>query len=162
MVLSTHGAVGALMAAAIPNPIVGGVAAFASHFFLDSIPHWAYKMNSIERRTIEGGNDLNFGKPFLKDFVNVAIDGTIGIALPLVLLSISGRSDLMTNAFIGSVAGIFPDFLQFVWHAIKPRFLAPIQRLHRFTHMTHLKISACSITSQAIILVAALFGLYKL
>ena len=48
MILSTHAVVGAALASLMPShPIAAFVAGVASHFVIDSTPHWDYPLKSI-------------------------------------------------------------------------------------------------------------------
>jgi hypothetical protein len=48
MILSTHAIVGGALASLFPShPVVIIAAGFASHFAIDAIPHWDYKLRSI-------------------------------------------------------------------------------------------------------------------
>jgi hypothetical protein len=48
MILSTHAVVGGAIASLFPShPVLVAVAAFASHFAIDAIPHWDYPLRAI-------------------------------------------------------------------------------------------------------------------
>jgi hypothetical protein len=46
--LSTHAIVGGAIASLISShPLLAAVAGFTSHFVIDAIPHWDYRLRSI-------------------------------------------------------------------------------------------------------------------
>ena len=49
MTLTTHAIVGATVATLTPNPILGFVLGFGSHYVLDALPHWSYPIHSLEK-----------------------------------------------------------------------------------------------------------------
>jgi len=59
MILSTHAVVGGAIASFIPlHPLLVAVAGFASHFAIDAIPHWDYRLRSqSEKAATTGGSD---------------------------------------------------------------------------------------------------------
>jgi hypothetical protein len=77
MILSTHAIVGAALASLMPShPIAAFAAGFASHFVIDSTPHWDYPLKSISF----GGsarNDGRFTAARIRDF---GLAGTRGQA----------------------------------------------------------------------------------
>ncbi len=55
MIATTHALVGAMIASRLQNPILAPIAGFASHFVLDSIPHWDFGTSWQTRsKTITG------------------------------------------------------------------------------------------------------------
>jgi hypothetical protein len=70
MLETPHVFVGAAIAVAIPNPFIAIPLAFASHFILDTVPHWNPHLN-IETE--------KFGQPTRKSTVVTAIDSTTAL-----------------------------------------------------------------------------------
>ena len=51
MLETPHVAVGAAIAASIPNPLIAIPLAFASHFALELVPHWNPHLNTELKNT---------------------------------------------------------------------------------------------------------------
>src|ERR1035441_1590405 len=86
MTLTTHAVVGAAIAASMPNrPVLGFILAFASHFALDAIPHWDYRLSS---QKTGGSNrmddDMIMNKNFFIDLLKIGLDMSCGIILALL------------------------------------------------------------------------------
>ena len=134
MTLTTHAAVGATVAALFPSyPAVGLIAAFASHFALDAIPHWDYQLRSY-RRDPENplNNDLALNGEFVVDISKIAFDFVLGLAL-----SVSLFPHIPILAVIGGFAGMLPDALQFAYFKIRRQPLTWLQKFHYSVHSRH-------------------------
>src|SRR5262249_4316826 len=78
MILSTHAIVGAAIASFLPShSTTAFVLGFASHFVLDTIPHWDYPIRSASVDT-EIGAPVTFDRALLRDVVVIGSDGLIG------------------------------------------------------------------------------------
>jgi hypothetical protein len=135
MTLTTHAITGATVAALIPShPVLGFVAAFASHFVLDAIPHWAYSIKSLKEDEENPMNsDMVIGKDFYFDILKIGADGILGLLASFVLLSVF----LKCSPFIvllGAIAGMMPDALQFVYWKWKHKPLTSLHRFHIYIH----------------------------
>jgi hypothetical protein len=86
-----HAVTGALIAAAINEPVLALPAALLSHFVLDAVPHWDYKIKpQIARRQVIMLADL-----------------ALSLALLLILaLTVDAKPYLI---IIGGLLGILPD-----------------------------------------------------
>lgn len=140
MILTTHAITGAAVASVLPqNPILGFAAGFASHFLLDMIPHWDYKLRSA-KHDFENplDSDIALNEDFLFDLMKISADGIFGVATALLLFSdlssllISPVSLISSSIFWGISGALLPDFLQFVyfkWWRREP--LKSLQRFHQ-------------------------------
>ncbi len=135
MILTTHAIVGAAVAEIFPsNPILGFFAAFFSHFILDAIPHWDYKIKSHQKNPndpLNGG--IKLGKDFIIDILKVLIDLMLGFILSFLIFSKGGKNS-QEIAIIGALGGMFPDALQFAYWIFKINFLRFIQKIHFAVH----------------------------
>ena len=134
MVLATHSIVGASVAMMMPNhPVLGFCAGFASHFVLDAIPHWDYKLHSVKEDKEKPMNtDMNvFSKMFLLDISKIFLDIMIGMALLYVFF---GNKNLSVALFAGAVGGMLPDVLQFVYWKIRKWPFTHLQKIHDWAH----------------------------
>lgn len=120
MLLSTHAVSGAAIALILRRyPALAFTAAFLSHFMLDSIPHWHYKIIS---RSADGsspfGEKLSFGKNFLRDILRTGFDFGIGLLISLAVSRIFFPGNLRLT-FFGALAGALPDAIQVIYYRFK-------------------------------------------
>lgn len=100
MTLSTHAAVGIMLAEWTGDPILGGIAALISHYVLDAIPHgdefvyWRYIHNKDDRIA-----------------KSVATIDVLILSLMLTLLLTYGNEFSNTLVLVGALGGILPDLL---------------------------------------------------
>jgi hypothetical protein len=138
MILTTHGIAGATtMALLSSHPALGLLAAFGSHFVLDSFPHWDYSIQSLRTDVGNSSEEGEFviGPGSLVDFIKIGIDFSCGIVLSIIFLALSLPT--MSGFWLiigGALAGMFPDLLQFIYFRSKSRLLLPIQRFHDWSH----------------------------
>ncbi len=94
MTLTTHAAVGALVAAALYHymPTDAGLAiglagALLSHPLLDAIPHWDYSLGAGDFDNEHPlNNDINVhSKKFIIDLIKISFDFWLGIAIVCIL-----------------------------------------------------------------------------
>jgi hypothetical protein len=132
MTLATHAVVGAAFAQLFPEyPIAAFAVGFASHLAIDSLPHWDYKILSLEK--VEGQpleTNMAIGKYFLKDCLRIGSDAMAGILLSIVIFGYFFRGTPLSIILIGAVAGILPDPLQFVYWKTRSPLLLPLQTFH--------------------------------
>src|SRR3989344_3457833 len=132
MTLTTHAIIGgALGAIAFPhNPGVAFAAGFASHFVMDMIPHWDYHLPSEDKYPDEPlRNDMVFRREHILDYLKIALDGAVGIILPILLFG-----PFSLAVLFGAVGGIVPDALQLAYWKIPTEPLTSLQRLHIWFH----------------------------
>jgi hypothetical protein len=136
MILSTHAIVGGAIASLFPShPALVVVAAFASHFAIDAIPHWDYPLRSISIKP--GANQLRKIRPLLRDLGLIAFDAGAGLLLALALFATSATVAVIA---LGAIVAMLPDPLQ-VAHSLYPHEpLKSLQRFHVWMH-TRRKLS---------------------
>jgi hypothetical protein len=160
MTLTTHAIVGAAVASIVPSqPVLGFVLGFASHFAIDSIPHWAEGdyLRSIDRK--EKGDslsiDLHSGKDLLHDVLFVGTDSLLGFVSATLILFYLFHVPLVI-VLLGAFAGQMPDGLQFLYFKFHPKFMVPLQQFHGRIQEEHSNIAYLSIEAGLILAVVAL------
>jgi len=144
MTLATHAAVGGAVAALFPShPITAFIAGFMSHFVLDAIPHWDYKILSayansdiaMSANADQAGVSEKFqaDKNFKLDLLRTGTDGLLGVILVLLIWQPSTISQLYILA-LGALGGVLPDFLQFVYMRFPHQPMVALQKFHSFIH----------------------------
>ena len=96
MIATSHAIVGAAIASAAPDPIIGLLLAFASHFVLDLVPHW----------------DEGLGwekKSKTRFWAEAILDVTVGFALAFAIF---GRSVDTTYLVAAIIAAQLPDWAE--------------------------------------------------
>jgi len=138
MTLTTHALVGAAAAKLFSfNPFAAILAAFLSHFLIDAIPHWDYLPKSFEvNKNNPLKNDMALGEYFGRDFIKIAFDASLGVAISLWLFNPQSVYDFLIILF-GAGFGILPDPLQFVYWKTHFKFLEYLQRFHLWIHGDH-------------------------
>jgi hypothetical protein len=129
MTLTTHALAGAAVATLFPaRPLLGFFAGFASHFALDSIPHWDYKIRSVLNRKDLNNISVARGPQFWKDAGKVIIDCALGFSLGLFLFGTTPEAAVAV--LTGATGALFPDGLQFLYFKFKNKSLLGLQRFH--------------------------------
>ena len=134
MTLTTHAVVGAAVASLMPaHPVLGFIGGFASHFAIDSIPHWSegkFFMRSVEKVPhVPASRRIRFNVDLLHDVVVVGLDSLLGFSLATLILFYFFHAPLYI-VLLGAFAGQTPDGLQFLYFVCKPRFMTPLQKFH--------------------------------
>lgn len=164
MILATHAVVGVAAAELFPsNPIAAFIAAFLSHFLLDAIPHWNYKIKAHQENP---ENPLNgkvvFGKTLVFDLIKVFVDLSAGVALSF-LFFYNGTYQSETIVVLGVFGGVLPDALQFLYWILK---IEPLKTLQRFNlwihHLTKLEVPMVLGIFFQIVIAAIVVAAYKL
>lgn len=93
MLVLPHVATGAALGALIGEPLIVVPAAIASHFVLDSIPHWQETMAPYI--------------PTWKTYLRIPID--IGLAIALVAYALSVQQDHAVGILLGAIFASAPD-----------------------------------------------------
>lgn len=136
MTLATHSVVGGIIAASLApvNPALGVTFAFISHFALDAIPHWDYKLLAFEKdENNEIKSRLNTGqKEFYLDLVKIGFDFALGLVTTAILALLTGSNLWLMLA--GAVAGAAPDALQFAYYKLGGKALTALQTFHLWIH----------------------------
>lgn len=159
MVLSTHAVVGATAASFFPhNPILAFSIAFVSHFCIDPIPHWDYKLHSMVHDPDDIlKTDMLLGKNFIFDLIKIATDALLGLLVSLVLfLYVTHSTNLMT-ILIGVIAGILPDPLQFLYWKTRSKILLPLQKFHTWIHGRSLEIHPSLGATLQVVIISLVF-----
>ncbi len=132
MTLTTHALVGAAAAQLFPSyPYVAFVAAFASHFAIDALPHWDYTILSSEKDLRNPlNNDMRLGKLFFIDLLRIGSDALLGIVLSVIIFAYGIFHAPLVIVLIGALGGIVPDPLQFVYFKTHTILLEALQRFH--------------------------------
>lgn len=135
MILTTHAVIGAAAASMVPeHPVVAFGVAFASHFIFDAIPHWHYRVRSIQKNKHDRmKNDMIIGKHFVGDVALIGFDALLGAGISLFIFSYLLHLQLAL-VLIGVVGGILPDPLQFVYWKFRHEPIKSLQRLHMGMH----------------------------
>lgn len=148
MTLATHAVVGGTLVALFPShPVTAFIAGFMSHFILDAIPHWDYKILSafanpdiaMSANASEVGisKRIMADKKFLLDLVRIGTDALLGLAVVFVFWYsvISAHWYIMA---LGAIGGMMPDFLQFVYMRFPYQPMVALQKFH--TYLMHSKL----------------------
>jgi hypothetical protein len=144
MTLATHAVVGAAVAQLFPqHPIIAFSAAFLSHFLLDAIPHWDYKILSVYANpdiAMAQNNDFPgdsrstvMDRNFLLDLMRIGSDALLGLVAVLVLVFLGFFPNLWI-VLLGAGAAILPDFLQFVYMRFPYQPIVALQNFHHWIH----------------------------
>jgi hypothetical protein len=165
MTLTTHTIVGtAVGVALLPfSPSLALLAAFASHFALDTIPHWDYKVPAIGEgiHFRETRGRFMIRRELLLDFVKVGIDIVLGIAIATIALAFTGQP-LFPAVLVGAVGGILPDALQVVYGMFPHEPLSSLQRFHGWIQKgRHVSKPLIGLSTQIVCIVIALSFLMK-
>ncbi len=139
MTLGTHGVVGAaIVAGSGLHPALGLTLAFFSHFVLDALPHYDYKILSLDKAAESHGVvKMSWGKSFVYDLFRIGIDATVGLILAIFIWQITGATLPGYVVVAGAILGMSPDFLQFLYGKIGTGPLAIIQWVHNRFHTRH-------------------------
>ena len=124
MFITTHAALGALIAEQMPNhPYLAFGFAIASHFLSDIIPH----------------GDSNLYKGYVsgskvrRALAYVTIDGVVSILFVLFLFNSQQFQNRFTMT-MGILGGVLPDLLVAVYEVTKVRGLRWFHRVHFYFH----------------------------
>jgi len=158
MTLTTHAVCGAALAAVFRlNPASALVVGVASHYLLDSFPHWDYKLSTAK---VKEKNllviDLPVSRHAIGDFVKIGFDGLLGFFLAFTFFTTSSQNGWI-SILAGAAGGVLPDGLQFVYMKFRRAPVSDCQRLHDFAHSaTKIANPFWGIFCQALILLFAL------
>lgn len=131
MTLTAHAIVGAGIAAAMPaHPLLGISLAFASHFAVDAIPHYDYRIRSASINPKTGAR-ITFDRNLFLDLLSIGTDFLLGMALALIIFSAPATLPLIAAA---AFAGALPDGLQFIYGHFRHEPLVSLQRFHQWIH----------------------------
>lgn len=133
MILTPHSLVGAVITNLLPeHPAIGFGLAMASHYMLDMIPHSDYTVDAF----IDG--DTKTVKSIFRDlkaqlhFLIIGADFLTGIILCFCIFVRDEKSLILT--LLGLIAGVLPDFLQFLYLKWKRQPWIFTQKIHDYFH----------------------------
>lgn len=131
MITTAHLIVGAAVGVAMGNPYASFVAGVASHFVLDSIPHYDVSPDALRNNA-----DSIIFTPKL--WAQVWIDGIFGLALFSYWWGLHDGYSLVSPIAWGAFGGFLPDLIDNVpfWNKNfrSTRFGRSFHRWHEFTH----------------------------
>lgn len=139
MILSTHAIIGGAIGQTIPDsPLLALLFGFISHFLLDAIPHWDYRLESLDRNESKPlATTIRLDRSLCRDLVRLGID--TGGGLIIVWLSAGAPpffifSDFWLAVLAGAAGALLPDLLQFVYFRSPREPFRSLQRFHHFIH----------------------------
>jgi len=138
MTLATHIVAGAVAAKFISShPVEAFFVGAVSHYLLDTIPHWDYKINSFvaidESKPLD--KKIQFNKEIFRDVAKVVLDAFIGFALIFILNFFVGDNLMSVWLLLAAaLGGAAPDFAQFLYGLWKIWPLKKLQELHNWVH----------------------------
>ncbi len=141
MTFATHAVVGVAVAQFFPaHPGIGFVAALASHYLSDMLPHWNLQYQSVihnPAETTHTHNRLKFSPRLWWEIGEVLLEFVVGGLLAIFLY----RYTLMVLAWpliiAGLLGGVLPDVLQFLSLLIKRQPFIGLQKIHDYFHVAH-------------------------
>jgi hypothetical protein len=135
MVLATHAAAGTLAAILFRrHPVLAIIAALASHFALDALPHWRYPLASYHRDPEAQGRDfIAFDRSLVTDLIRTGFDCSLGLLLSVIMTS-NAAPTTMYIGLAGAALGVLPDLLQLVYYRFPDSPIRYLQRFHRWVH----------------------------
>lgn len=145
MILSSHIIVAAVVTAPLAistplTPVSAGLIfliALASHYALDMIPHWAYKLSSVKNHGSNEAEIRTNKKLILKDLGKMTIDGLLGLGIVFWLLwPIFGLEQIIFVLII-TVGALLPDFLEGLYFIFKKPPFVYFHKLHSFFHTNY-------------------------
>lgn len=138
MTLATHITIAAAVTKPLAsfNPVFTFVAAVASHYLSDAIPHWDYPLLSVADNEDPEKKRWSFTKrSFLTDLSRVAFDGLLGATIVTLLIWPNTTKEVLYVLSV-IIGGALPDFLEALYHTRRPelQFIKPLSRFHQKIH----------------------------
>lgn len=125
MLSIAHGTTGALIATAIPNPLISTPLILVTHFLQDYIPHWDFGQGLSKKKKRK---KTAFFQELLTDFP---------LSILLVYLWFpAGSGEINFMAFYGWFIALLPDFLEFPYLFLNWR-LKPLKQFVKFHSSIH-------------------------
>jgi hypothetical protein len=138
MVLSTHFVLGGVIGLALhSSPATALAVGVASHFLLDTLPHWDYHLASLEGGGSAATKNMRvLSRNFVYDLAKISADVLIGVVgLWLVIRYLDRAATLAV--WLGAIGGVLPDALQFAYFKLRWRALFYLQSFHQWIHTSH-------------------------
>lgn len=136
MILSSHEIIGAALAAKIfpDNPAAAFLIGFTSHFLIDLIPHWDYKLLSWRIDWYdETEGDMEIGRDFAIDLLRIGADIMFGLAFIFLIFPLS-KPIVALSILSGAFGAILPDGFQFIYFKFRHQPFIWLQRFHLASH----------------------------
>ena len=163
MTLATHIVIAGAIAKPLMalNPIFAFLAAIATHYLADAIPHWDYDLGSLEERDNNEKQRWNFSRGSLAgDPAHAAPDGLLGSAFLFVIFPPTSL-DIFYWIIVVIMGAVLPDFLQGLYFFRRPSWMRPIHDFHSLMH-TKIKLGSYPLIGIPFQLTIFLFFLYFL
>ena len=138
MILTPHAVAGAAITSLFRlNPVTAFFAGFLSHFFLDAIPHWDYKLKSSYKDEAQPlNNNFGVGPGLYLDLAKIGFDALLGLFLSVLFFSLGTGVSFWAIIF-GAIGGMLPDPLQVVYMKWRREPLISLQKTHLLFHTSH-------------------------
>lgn len=133
MTLTTHMVTGAALTSAFRlSPEMALVIGLISHFLLDGLPHWDYKLSTaiIDKRN-PFNNDIPISWSSARDWLKILSDLVIGFCLVWFFFLSNGQPGVI-SILLGAFGAILPDGLQFIFMKFKHEPFKSFYRFHAF------------------------------
>jgi hypothetical protein len=124
MFVTTHAAIGALIAQQIPgHPYAAFALGVASHFVSDIIPH----------------GDTNLYKQFIsgrkvkRSVAYAVIDGVLAVMFAIFMLNTASNGARLSMS-LGMIGGMLPDLVVAIYEVFKFKWLERLHRIHFYFH----------------------------
>jgi hypothetical protein len=113
MLETPHVAVGAAIAAKIPNPFIAIPLAFASHFIMEKVPHWNPHLVTETKK---------YGMPTKKSMIIIAVDVVLALVLGgyVAWRALPDTGHAIT-ILLASFASVLPDLMESPYFFLKMR-----------------------------------------
>ena len=163
MTLTTHIIVAAAVAKPLAayNPAFAFLAAFASHYLSDALPHWDYMLSVFKNEEDKEKIKFQFTKSsIVANALPPAVDAAIGTLIAAAIIWPDSPEKLIYLAAV-VLGGTLPDILQGAYLA-GARLLKPLQTFHDTIH-TKIKLGPyplVGIPFQILIFLTALYFLF--
>jgi hypothetical protein len=113
MLETPHVAVGAAIAAKIPNPFIAIPLAFASHFVLDAVPHWNPHIVTETKK---------YGMPTRKSFTIIVTDSILALAFgSFIAYQALPNTGHALTILAASLASVLPDLAESPYFFLKKK-----------------------------------------
>lgn len=135
MVLATHLVAGAALGQVVGQPVLALIAGFLSHFLLDAVPHWDYRLASLQSNPSDRlDTTMTLNRDFVSDLAKIFLDLLLGLLAVLFAANLLANWHLSGALIWGSAGALLPDFLQFAYFRLGWPALKVLQRFHVWIH----------------------------
>ncbi len=153
MILSIHALAGAALGSSIANPLESSVLALISHYFIDSLPHFDYKVENLKEGNLKSDS-------IHPEFLKITVDLIISSAI--IVFVIYKNPENILSILMGSFFGLFPDGLilaHFIFEKnISNSFIGKLLLSHyEFHYKTHSKTYSVNAAAAIIQLILMIF-----